>query len=67
MTNPNGNSSTTFIDYVRIYEQFDIGTRYFDRFAVGSTRIGCVDGAVLRRRRAIREGSCQMRSVSWEA
>jgi len=39
---PNGNSSQANFEYVRIYVQSGIGDMYYDLFAVGSTRIGCV-------------------------
>ena len=39
---PIGNSSQAHFDHVSIYVQAGFGIMYYDLFAVGSTRIGCV-------------------------
>lgn len=39
---PNGNSSLSGFNAIHIYKQTGTGLMYFDRFAVGDTRIGCL-------------------------
>jgi hypothetical protein len=39
---PNGNSSLSGFNAISIYKHAGTGSMYFDRFAVGTTRIGCV-------------------------
>jgi hypothetical protein len=45
VSNPNGNSSLTIFNNIRIYRQAGVGTMWYDNFAVGSTRIGCSGGS----------------------
>jgi hypothetical protein len=45
VSNPNGNSSLTNFNNIRIYRQAGVGTMWYDNFAVGSTRIGCSGGS----------------------
>lgn len=41
VNNPNQNSSLATWSMVRIYVQHGTGLMYYDRFAIGNTRIGC--------------------------
>ena len=45
VSGPNGNSSLTGFNAIRIYRQAGVGTMWYDAFAVGSTRIGCSAGS----------------------